>query len=522
MYDYLLQISIGPVQEFIASARRTRDLWFGSMMLSELAKAAALSVMNSGGSLIFPNAEKKEDLAPLNVANVILAEFEGEHDFREIARLAREAAVNRLKVFAEGTFKRMNGWIDWTRWNSQLNDIVEFYSAWTPINGNYSEARHNVARLLAARKNIRDFQPNPCPAPVPKSSLDGLRESVFRRRLNEADIANIEAITGDIRIKRGESLDAIGLIKRVPGEDKERFESVSAVALDPDQEGEHYSMSASYIAFICADGDRMGAALDKLESDEAHRKFSSALSRFALEASTIVTGNDGQCIYTGGDDVLAFLPLNTALKCARELHDKFGEIMSEYKQASLSVGLSIAHAKEDLSLLLQWGREAESAAKKGIDGHAKDRKEDRNGLAVSVRSRGSNGFTVREQWKRKGEGSALADMSIDERLLWFVDRFMDNQIPAKFPYELRENADFYDGWTTDKEALKRAISSDVIRIFQRKDVRLGTQKQRLNDYIVSKVHDAASMREFANELIAAQWICFGIKQANAKGGSTPA
>ena len=39
--EYLFLASIGPVQSFIASARRTRDLWFGSMLLSELAKAAA-------------------------------------------------------------------------------------------------------------------------------------------------------------------------------------------------------------------------------------------------------------------------------------------------------------------------------------------------------------------------------------------------------------------------------------------------------------------------------------------------
>lgn len=29
---YLLAIRIGPVQEFIAAARRTRDLWFGSTL----------------------------------------------------------------------------------------------------------------------------------------------------------------------------------------------------------------------------------------------------------------------------------------------------------------------------------------------------------------------------------------------------------------------------------------------------------------------------------------------------------
>ena len=517
MSDYLLEISIGPVQEFIASARRMRDLWFGSMMLSELAKAAALSVMNNGGKLIFPSVTDRKELAPnskLSVANVILAEFTGGHDFRDIAAKAHEAAVKRLKVFAEGTFRRMQGWIDWTRWNSQIDDIVEFYSAWTPIiSGNYYEARKTVARLLAARKNIRDFVPNPCPAPVPKSSLDGLRESVFKHRLSEADIANIEAITGDIRIKRGESLDAIGLIKRVPGTEDERFMPVSSAAIDSGQEG------ASYVAFICADGDRMGAALGRMKTADEHWTFSRDLSGFALEARKVVEGFGGQCIYTGGDDVMAFISLNKALPCVRELHKLFGRIMGDYG-ASLSVGLSIAHAKEDLSQLLQWGRDAEKAAKKGADGKAEERGEDRDGLAVSVKSRGNAGFTVREQWKPKaGDGAELSAMSLDERLMWFAAKFTSGQIPAKFPYELRENAAFYDNWEAGA-SLTRAITSDVMRIFRRKDVSLSPEDKKLvNSYIAFKVHDAASMRLFADELIAAEWLCVGVGQTGTKGGS---
>ncbi len=47
MKSHLIALSIGPVQDFIAAARRTRDLWFGSHMLSEIAKAAALAVHNA-------------------------------------------------------------------------------------------------------------------------------------------------------------------------------------------------------------------------------------------------------------------------------------------------------------------------------------------------------------------------------------------------------------------------------------------------------------------------------------------
>ena len=106
--SWLLQISVGPVQEFIAAARRTRDLWFGSSMLSEISKAAAKAVKDAGAELIFP--EPNGDLRPksdLNVANVILARASGDDQaMNALAERAREAAVARFKAFAAEAFKK--------------------------------------------------------------------------------------------------------------------------------------------------------------------------------------------------------------------------------------------------------------------------------------------------------------------------------------------------------------------------------------------------------------------------------
>src|SRR6266536_3608800 len=78
--EYLFLVSIGPVQDFIASARRSRDLAFGSWLLSELSKAAAnkIKAENELKSLIFPapDPQDKDSLSPgnsLNVANKIVA-----------------------------------------------------------------------------------------------------------------------------------------------------------------------------------------------------------------------------------------------------------------------------------------------------------------------------------------------------------------------------------------------------------------------------------------------------------------
>jgi CRISPR-associated protein Cmr2 len=56
----VLHFTLGPVQGFVAQARRTRDLWAGSFLLSYLAGHAMKAVLESGGSIVFPNVGSRE------------------------------------------------------------------------------------------------------------------------------------------------------------------------------------------------------------------------------------------------------------------------------------------------------------------------------------------------------------------------------------------------------------------------------------------------------------------------------
>src|SRR5438477_9664995 len=104
---YLFLISVGPVQGFIASARRTRDLWFGSWLLSELSKAAAQEIVNgsTGNSLIFPAPHDKKQLqpgSPLNVANKIVALID--HPPADVGKKVHEAIFDRLHEISNLAF----------------------------------------------------------------------------------------------------------------------------------------------------------------------------------------------------------------------------------------------------------------------------------------------------------------------------------------------------------------------------------------------------------------------------------
>lgn len=118
-----------------------------------------------------------------------------------------------------------------------------------------------------------------------------------------------------------------------------------------------------YIAFIKADGDNMGKALETIGNDnERVQEFSTALSEFAGKAAELIVNYGGIPIYAGGDDLLFALPLaNSNLDSIPatgqhlfELISKLDDIFPKQKireltdnavTASLSYGISMSYYK---------------------------------------------------------------------------------------------------------------------------------------------------------------------------------
>lgn len=56
----IVHFTLGPVQGFISDARRTRDLWAGSFLLSWLSGNAMAALEDAKGEIIFPQAENDD------------------------------------------------------------------------------------------------------------------------------------------------------------------------------------------------------------------------------------------------------------------------------------------------------------------------------------------------------------------------------------------------------------------------------------------------------------------------------
>jgi CRISPR-associated protein Cmr2 len=609
MARHLIAISIGPVQDFIAAARRTRDLWMGSHLLSEICKAAAVSVVAppSSGEPIFPppKADLKHD-SSTNVANVILAILGDGIDPSKVAKTARDAAKKRWEEFATAALDLGDTLIDRTIWNAQIEDAIEFYSAWAEIrDGEDPGARTRAMRLLAGRKACRDFGAAKGWPKIPKSSLDGARETVLicaaDRAQTQANRAKIliekPELAQRLRLTAGEELDAIGFTKRAAK--RESFPSLTRVAADPwirgierppapasnllreiakQCEGSHFATRTGnyykgifpfdgavlfpsrlagmlsskgkrlidpgfepalisddfgrlesihtslnqlqsprelgfdepepYLAVIAADGDRIGKALSGIKSYKVHQNFSSALGEFAAHSEAIVKDNHGCPVYCGGDDVLAFAPLDTCLTLVRKLRDEFVATMKSALDdrsdlPTLSVGIAIGHCMEPMEELLAWARSAEKHSKEG----------EKNALAVHLHTRGGAPIRLRREWSD-------SDKALDKRLLQWSDLHVSNRIPDKAAYDLLVLARDYENWPTSNDEKRgkfaTALRSDAIRLLSRKGT-LGHQSglDKIRE-LLEGVLTEKDLIEISNEVIVARRISAAVKQALGK------
>jgi CRISPR-associated protein Cmr2 len=243
MPRYLVTLSLGPVQTLIEAARRTRDLWCGSWLLSEAARAAARVLHEaSPGGLIFPCPDGPErELQPqstpgdsANIANILRAEVEAADELaaRALCDRAKTAAAARLTDLGETARRDLKAGLRAEVWQAQIGDLLETYAAWSLIpetSDGYATASARLGATLAARKATRDFAPaRPLATPgLPKSSLDGAFETVLPEHWHETHRARRW-----LGLSRGEQLDALGVIKRLAG-DPEQFTAYSRIAADP-------------------------------------------------------------------------------------------------------------------------------------------------------------------------------------------------------------------------------------------------------------------------------------------------
>mgnify|MGYP000454057363 FL=1 len=257
-----------------------------------------------------------------------------------------------------------------------------------------------------------------------------------------------------------------------------------------------------YYALLHADGDNMGKVIDALKEPDQHRKFSRTLSEFASKVKGIVNAEyEGSLIYSGGDDVLALLPLHTVLHCAKELSDEFKSTLKGFKAEegvapTLSIGIAVVHHLEPLQDALELARRAEREAK-SVGG--------KDAMAIIVD-------------RRSGASRMIADKTaaVYERLLELVAFDEGGEISSQTAYALRELALQLET-VRERGAWQEMKRAEARRILKRKLSEVGQKDFDEERYkkLLEIVERENGIKQLADELVIAK--IFGDAKRQSEG-----
>lgn len=248
MSEALVTFSLGPVQSFIAEARRTQDLWAGSALLSRLTEAAIKGFEEEGGTVIYPQRSPSAGMQGTeSLPNKVVGRIPTDRLAKAMAAAERGAkacmeqisrkALDALRDYGVREFDET--WM--ATWRRQVGTHLEFFWAAVEMETGhgvekerkYAAAFKRLGALLEAAKRTRAFEA--AEEPGPKDSLSGRRSALAMQGRDAVDVWRELAqkvgppwLAPDGR----DRLDALGVIKRF-GFGRISFPSTSTVASRP-------------------------------------------------------------------------------------------------------------------------------------------------------------------------------------------------------------------------------------------------------------------------------------------------
>ena len=393
MGKYLFLFSISPVQSFISQARKTRDLYAGSRLLSEVIKGLLRELEYKNVKIVFP-----ADIDADSLPNRFVLKIDANSD-DEVLAMGKSLQMgfkrileNRFKEFWDKIKLQLSDENDENKdtYLAQLLNVFDTYWASVELGDNYRSSYLELEKIHAATKNIKRFKQlnNGNGEQGRKCSLCGERRAYFYGdyklpAFTDKDLA-VKILGSDILFVKNEVLCTVCAIKRFQGTG---FPSVAEIALRAripeteiqkmpynaelfyeenltekyleknnipvgklpeirrirdkilEEKGISSSDLPKYYALIMFDGDNMGRLLageylrDQGLIEEFHKELSKALSENAKKAEEVIEGNRyGKTVYAGGDDFLGFVSLSALMQTLKGLHKAFKELVNDRLQ----------------------------------------------------------------------------------------------------------------------------------------------------------------------------------------------
>ncbi len=530
---YLFLLTITPVQDFISHARKLKDLYGGSHILSEMSKVGIEYAQSQGAVVIFPQKVEGTNSYPNRF--LVKISFESEEKLRDFAKDIKDKVISYFKDLNTTKSSIVS---------QHIEDFFQIYWSASEYNEGYKEAFDEVENRLAGAKNSRFF--TQLGEIGRKCSICGERNiAVYKKPvrfyIKEQRKNLVEAKKSD-NFQHGEGLCGVCYIKRVAT--KASFESVSDISIMniPLEIQENYNYlqndsqlfyeenlnqsyfdkndvdypliecqkeykeftkeikdrykQTSYYAVVMFDGDDMGKWLsgqkldDRSKLREFHQDISLNLATFAKKAKEILQEPKGMTVYAGGEDFLGFVNLNNLFEVIKELNSEFTKLISQplkeqyniIDNFTFSAGVVLAHYKTPLGTVLNEARKSEKKAKKNSG---------KDSVCLTVLKRSGE---IREAIIKHNKVEIIEEI-VGELKENFSDSFISN-LEREFLIMLDEDGNL--------DLKKSLITAEIERLLKRSKMRDDSEVGNMKE-LVSSLY-TKEFKHFSDALAIAKFI----------------
>ncbi|MEL5989328.1 type III-B CRISPR-associated protein Cas10/Cmr2 [Kurthia gibsonii] len=385
MHNSFILFTIGSVQQFIEPSRKLKDLYVGSYLLSHLAIKAKNFFENNNATIIIPTS-------PTDAPNRLVVSCASEKAIvlaKEAENVIQQELITIGKAVIEYTQENFT-----VEMEEQLKSFLDIHWVIEQEQGDFQITYKNLLQQMHRIKHTRTFvQINEKAAR--KCDLYEQYNGLFKQHSS---------------LKENETLSAIAFIKRnfdrwFKSENEEPLLNVSSVAymllksylpqkaessllelkdehsellfnlkyqktaLSVDENirqlyeeyGEY--IGSPYYAIVKLDGDGIGTKYQEVNTMQQAKGLSRAISDFSKKAKKMIEEQEGICIFAGGEDILAFLPIHQIFQVLPALIKEFGQIKELNYKGTLSAGIIVSHFMTPLKPLLKEVERLESYAK---------------------------------------------------------------------------------------------------------------------------------------------------------------
>lgn len=366
MTNYLA-LTIGPIIKTLKEARRTRELWTGSYLISTLMEHLIEALDPDNCRVLIPKIPVEVTSATLFGAGIYCDRLFMQADGLT-PEMVEDAIEEALKSLAKSTLLETE-----SEDEERLQQAIDFWRNFFRIryvlkpmedisNGKLSldltpyletleledtcfreEPKHNELLNLFEEDRIYNV---PLSAGL-KDDNRGMYDTILTKSSFFPSTLELAAL--ELFFKENGILFAISEeVRKSKDEGSEQFYRLIE---DNPKLRKHFRPRHKYFCIVHADGDNISKAIKRLHNESNYSDFSEKLATFGKEAAEKINAYGGKPVYIGGDDLLFLAPVHNGTESIFQLIQVLDQAFLAKKlhsETSLSFGLNVVYYKYPL------------------------------------------------------------------------------------------------------------------------------------------------------------------------------